>query len=65
MEYWVEHHWHDFAVYSDLEESLYSFINDLKQYEEYTLRFEEFEKKIEVQVNIRIYSKLIITLKIK
>lgn len=49
MEYWVEHHWHDFAVYSDLEESLYSFINDLKQYEEYTLRFEEFEKKIEVQ----------------
>jgi len=49
MEYWVEHHWHDFAVYPDLEENLYSFINDLKQYEEYTQRFEKFENQIEIQ----------------
>jgi len=49
MEYWVKHHWHDFAVYPDLEENLCSFINELKPYEEYTQRVENFENQIEIQ----------------
>jgi len=49
MEYWVKHHWHDFAVYPDLEENLISFINELKPYEEYTQRVEDFECQIEIQ----------------
>ncbi|ORX80630.1 ras GEF [Anaeromyces robustus] len=49
MEYWVKHHWHDFAVYPDLEENLCSFINELKPYEEYTQRVEDFESQIELQ----------------
>ncbi|KAL6607067.1 ras GEF [Neocallimastix sp. 'constans'] len=49
MEYWVKHHWHDFAVYLDLEENLISFINELKPYEEYTQRVEDFECQIELQ----------------
>jgi len=55
MEYWEKHHWHDFAVYLDLEENLISFINELKPYEEYTQRVEDFECQIELQVNILIY----------
>lgn len=53
MEYWVKHHWHDFAVNSNLEKNLVSFINELKPYEEYTQRVEDFE----CQINIQVYNK--------
>ncbi|ORX54270.1 hypothetical protein BCR36DRAFT_581893 [Piromyces finnis] len=49
MEYWVKHHWHDFAVNSELEEILVNFINELKPYDEYTNRIDDFENQIEIQ----------------
>jgi len=49
MEYWVKHHWHDFAVNPDLEKNLVSFINELKPYAEYTQRVEDFGSQIDLQ----------------
>jgi len=50
MEYWVSNHWHDFAVNPDLEEILLNFIHELRPYEEYTHRVDNFEEQIEIQV---------------
>jgi len=49
MEYWVNNHWHDFAVNPELEEVLVNFINELRPYEEYTHRVDDFEEQIEIQ----------------
>lgn len=49
MEYWVDNHWHDFAVNLTLEEKLIDFINYLKPYDEYIETVTRIEEKIKIQ----------------